>query len=512
MNTGIKKIKQMKYLYLIAAFFMVFFASCGSKGTVTEEHDHEHERVKLKITEYTSHFELFAEADPFVTGETSVILAHFTNLSDFKPLEGAKVNAKLITGDKVSEQTIEKPIKPGIFEFSLKPGKNGQASLLFTIEKEGVNYELVVENLVVYNDENTALHIAEKKVVENPQAINFTKEQSWKVDFRTEWAKKQVFGKVIKTTAQVLPEQNKEFIITAKAPGIVFFEKTLLEGQQVGAGEILLQLVSKDLMESNAGIRYQEVKNNYNLAKETYNRNVALVQNNIVSEKELQRSKAEYENCKALYDNLNKNFNAAGQFVINEADGYLDRVFVENGQYVEAGAPIVKISNNNTLLVKAEVKQKYYSLLKNIYSATIKSTVNNKVYDLNDLQGEVLSYAKNIADYNSYLIPVNFRIKNNGAFLPGSFVDMYIKTKSDNLNILVPNSSIIEEQGNYFVFVQVTPELFEKRQVQIADTDGIMTAISSGVSEGERIVSKGGIIVKLAAVSNSLDPHAGHVH
>jgi hypothetical protein len=70
----------------------------------------------------------------------------------------------------------------------------------------------------------------------------------------------------------------------------------------------------------------------------------------------------------------------------------------------------------------------------------------------------------------------------------------------------------MEEQGYYSVFVQLTPELFEKRGVTIGSTDGIRTEIKNGLAEGERIVTRGALLVKLAAVSNSLDPHAGHVH
>jgi hypothetical protein len=89
---------------------------------------------------------------------------------------------------------------------------------------------------------------------------------------------------------------------------------------------------------------------------------------------------------------------------------------------------------------------------------------------------------------------------------------MYIKTKSNQETVIVPNSSLVEEYGNYFVLVQLTPEMFEKREVKTGLSDGINTEIIVGLSEGERIVSKGAIIVKLAAVSNTLDAHSGHVH
>ena len=66
--------------------------------------------------------------------------------------------------------------------------------------------------------------------------------------------------------------------------------------------------------------------------------------------------------------------------------------------------------------------------------------------------------------------------------------------------------------GNYFVFVQLTPEFFEKREVKIGKTDGIRTEILSGIQSGERIVAKGAVLVKLSQATGTLDAHSGHVH
>ena len=65
---------------------------------------------------------------------------------------------------------------------------------------------------------------------------------------------------------------------------------------------------------------------------------------------------------------------------------------------------------------------------------------------------------------------------------------------------------------NFFVFVQLTPEFFEKRPVKTGATDGVRIEIKEGVTKGERVVSRGAILVKLAQASGALDPHAGHAH
>jgi hypothetical protein len=85
---------------------------------------------------------------------------------------------------------------------------------------------------------------------------------------------------------------------------------------------------------------------------------------------------------------------------------------------------------------------------------------------------------------------------------------MFIKTKTNAQAVTVPNEALIEELGNYFVFVQLTPEFFEKTLIKKGVSDGIRTEITEGISAGDRVVSKGAILVKLAQASGALDPHA----
>ena len=66
--------------------------------------------------------------------------------------------------------------------------------------------------------------------------------------------------------------------------------------------------------------------------------------------------------------------------------------------------------------------------------------------------------------------------------------------------------------GNTFVFVEVEPELYEKRLVTLGGNDGKRTVVTSGLKAGERVVTKGATMVKLAQGAGALDPHAGHVH
>lgn len=502
----------MKHIILYVLVFAITTMSCKTKVSDNFDDDHDHGEVKVNLIEYSDQFELFAEADPFIVGEITNILAHFTNLSDFKPIKDGAITVSLIVGTKGIKQTVESPAKPGIYRFSLQPEVKGSGKLIFDIKNEKGDHKVVIENITVYDDKHLAFHTAEEGLIDQINSVSFTKEQSWKIDFETIPTSKDYFGKIIKSTAQILSDQNSEHIITAKTNGVVKFMDNILEGQTVKSGTKLMSVSGKGLASDNIEVQYTEANNNYELAKNNYDRKLALSQNKIVSDNEVESAKADYENAKAIYDNLKTNFNRAGQSVSSPQNGFVKHVFVKNGEYVEAGDAVCSVISNDNLIVKAEVQQKYYPDLSLISSFNIKSYIDNKIYTESELNGKLLSYGKDIDEDKGYLIPVNFQINNENAFLPGSFVDIYIKTKSDKKALLVPNRALIEEQGNYYVFVQLTPELFEKREVKLGVSDGVNTEIITGLNNYERIVSKGAVIVKLSAVSNSLDPHAGHVH
>ena len=348
-----------------------------------------------------------------------------------------------------------------------------------------------------------------------PSMVNkivFTKEQSWKIDFSTELPRKEPFGQVIKTMAKIESARGEESVITAKAAGIVLFtDNSLVEGTKVNNEQEILSLSSNELADNNLSVRLAEAKSNYETSKVNFERESSLVKDKLISEHEFLEAKNQFETAKVIYENLVRNFNESGQRIRSNLSGYLNRIYVENGQYVEAGQPLVSISQNKNLLLTAQVQQKYAELLPSIVSANIKTQHNNTIYSFAELDGKILSYGKSAAG-NSYMIPVSLQVENRKGFAPGTLVEVFLKTVSNSNALTVPNTSLIEEQGLYYVFVQITPELFEKREVKTGGTDGLRTEIVNGISANDRIVTRGTTQVKLAQASGTLDPHSGHIH
>jgi len=500
----------MKIYGLVMALLMaIALTACSHNRNEKDEHAHDE---KLQLASYNNDFEVFAEAVPFVTGKSSEILAYFSFLNNFKPLEKGSVTISLIVGTDGIKQTQEHPLRPGIYIFALKPETAGTGKLIFDINTSEGNSQIIVPNIKVYKDEHDAQHSAADAAISSSNGVVFTKEQSWKIDFATEEARQEPFGQIIKTSAQIQPSQGDERVISAKAAGMVHFSKdNIVDGKEVNAGQALFSIESSGLADNNLDVRASEAATEYNRAKTEYDRKKELAKDRIVSESDLLKAQTELTNAETVYNSLRRNFSGGRQVVSSPINGFVKQLLVRNGEYAEAGQTIMVVTQNQDLLVKAELQPKYYPLLSNITSANIRIMNSNIVYSLDDLNGRVVSYGKS-SDLTNPLIPVVFQVKNNIGLLPGSFVEMYIKTLTNSQAITIPNEAIVEEMGNYFAFVQLTPEFFEKRAIRKGVTDGLRTEILEGISAGERVVTKGAILVKLAQASGALDAHSGHAH
>jgi RND family efflux transporter MFP subunit len=495
----------------MGALLAFTMASCGPSGHEMQNLD-EHKKPRFQYTAYSNDFELFAEADAFIIGEKANVLSHFSLLPDFKAVDTGIITIVLNVNGKESGQTLEKPTRKGIYSFDIKPETEGKGLLKFEIITDKGSFQLVVPEITVFASYDEALAAAERVVVPRTNTTVFTKEQSWKIDYSSGLPKTEPFGQVIKTTALVQSSQENEMIITAKTNGIVVLtENNMLEGKDVTAGQALYSISGNDLADNNFSVKYTEAKSNYEKANADYERAKELSKDKIVSEKDLLVTKNYYDNAKAVYDNLNKNFSASGQTITSPMSGFVKQVYVKNGSYVEAGQPIVTISQNKTLVLSADLPQKYAPVLANIQSANIRSSNDNQLYTFEQLNGKVLSYGKAVNSDN-FLIPVYIQIDNKGGFTAGSFVEIYLKTLTNKQALTVPNTALLEEQGNFYVWVQVTPELFEKREVSTGNTDFVSTEIIKGITANERIVTRGAMLIKLAQATGTLDAHSGHVH
>ena len=182
----------------------------------------------------------------------------------------------------------------------------------------------------------------------------------------------------------------------------------------------------------------------------------------------------------------------------------------ERRDYVSVGQPLVSVTQNRKLFLRADVSEKYYPYLNSIGSANFCTPYNNKVYTLKELGGRMLSYGKASGE-NGYYVPVTFEFDNKGDVIPGSFVEVFLLSSPMENVLSLPHSALTEEQGSFFVYLQLDEEGYKKQLVTLGADNGESVQILSGIKAGDRVVTQGAYQVKLASATNAIPAHS-HEH
>jgi multidrug efflux pump subunit AcrA (membrane-fusion protein) len=102
-------------------------------------------------------------------------------------------------------------------------------------------------------------------------------------------------------------------------------------------------------------------------------------------------------------------------------------------------------------------------------------------------------------------------LNDDGALRIGQSLSAHLGKGGAEERVSVPISAIVDDGGRPVVFVQRDGESFERRPVQTGAAAGNYVQVVEGLRAGERIVSRGAYLIRLAALSTQIPAH-GHVH
>ena len=495
---------------LITFFIASLLISC-QRGDVSNEHEHSHgeETPTLAYTIYSDRTELFVEFKPLVVGQLTRFAAYFTKLGEnFTAVQKGSVTLSLVIREKGIRQTSEEPASPGIFRLALKPVVAGTGKLIFDIKTAKYSDRIVIDSVTVFPDQATAEN---SPLPESPEGgISFPKEQAWKIEFANTRITPQMFHQVIRASGQLSARPSNEQIVTARSNGVVRLIDVAVPGAAVRQGQQLFVVASGNVTEGNTEAQYREAKANFEKAKADYERVQPLLADKIISAKDFLEIRNRYDHARIQYETISRNYTGTGQAVLSPMTGFIKQMRVRSGEYVQAGEPLAVITGDLSLQLQADVPIRYASHLPFIQEANFQTLHNDSLYNTRDLNGSVVSYGKAL-DSNSSLLPIYFSLNNDGSLIPGQAVEVYLKSRPIENALVVPVSALIEEQGNFYVYVQVAGERFEKRAVTPGGQDGTSVQIISGLTAGDRVVTKGAYMIKLTTQSGSVPAH-GHEH
>ncbi|MBK9271658.1 MAG: efflux RND transporter periplasmic adaptor subunit [Saprospiraceae bacterium] len=187
---------------------------------------------------------------------------------------------------------------------------------------------------------------------------------------------------------------------------------------------------------------------------------------------------------------LGKNKSASPQIIFYaQTEGYVTEVLVKEGEYVEVGTSIVKLTTLNQVWIDAQV---YSNEIEKI-SGSNSFQVFSETYPDEVYMGRLVFSNPGVED-NRKVQLLRLRIDNaKNNLIPGMMV--YVSPKQNSKPVLaVPKSAVLLEKMKT-VWVLAHDNTFEQRMVKTGAENKFWIEIVSGLKEGETIVTEGAYLI-----------------
>jgi membrane fusion protein, heavy metal efflux system len=103
-----------------------------------------------------------------------------------------------------------------------------------------------------------------------------------------------------------------------------------------------------------------------------------------------------------------------------------------------------------------------------------------------------------VIDEQTRAAKVIFQLPNDGRALRlGMQANVRLDSGEQITAMMIPKEAVLEHEGKKIVYVLLSGEEFERREVMIGDELGGKIAVLSGLIKGERVVTQGAYQLKL---------------
>lgn len=343
--------------------------------------------------------------------------------------------------------------------------------------------------------------------------IHFSAAQAVAAGLAIEEVQPGAFTQVLKVSGEILSAEGDEQTLTAKTSGIVTYAHgfTMTDGAPVRQGQVLFSLNAEGMA---SGDPLQQAQAERKSAEEAWQRAERLWEQRLIT-------RAEYEEARQRFQSSAKAKGASA--VSAQTAGYLKQCLVASGQYVAEGQPLAVITRCKKLQLHADVSARHYNQLQGVQGADICMPYSDSVYHLSDLNGRLLSVGKatglstsstdfhgSTSGMSSPYIPVIFEMDVAPGLFAGSFADVYLLCGERQGVISVPMTALTEEQGLFFVYVQVDDDGYRKQEVTLGQRGSERAEVLRGLKPGDLVVTRGAYQVKLASVATVAEGHHHH--
>ncbi len=276
-------------------------------------------------------------------------------------------------------------------------------------------------------------------------------------------------------------EAWEDLVLAAEIAGPVR-KLNFREGDQVAAGDVLLE-IDPETVQSNLN-REQE---NYNVTKRKLTRYRELSAEGLVSTQELDelqnRLAAAETGLLATRLQLNKCFPKA------PVSGVIDYLYIDRGEFIDIGKPLLRLVQVDKLKVIADVPEKDVPYLQIGQTVeVIPAIINNRSVESLPGQVEHIAYTANdtTRTYRTKIVIDN----EQGLLRPGMIVRVRFVRQQLTGVVTAPLYSVLDRNGGKVVFVA---ENGIARQLSVTTGSSVdqRIVITEGLQAGQALVVKG---------------------
>lgn len=344
---------------------------------------------------------------------------------------------------------------------------------------------------------------SEHKETESHDEITLNPDMAERFGVTTEKITVAPFHDALKVSGVILPSPTDAAVLVAPSSGIIKFRSGILLGSKVDTGSVIATISSDDI---SGGDRNLAARATYEATKRELDRLKPLYDEKLVTATDYNNALKAYEEAKAGYSAA-----ASTGSIKSPISGAITSIDVSEGQYVETGTQIASVSSSTRLTIRADVPQRYLSRVNSFSDAVISLPYSDTAITISKIGGKRIN-SLNTATATPGYIPVYFSFNNNGEFIAGSSIDIYLRSDNAPDLISVPLSALSEQQGQFYVFVRLDDECYRKCLVKTGRNNGERIEIKSGLTPGDNVVVSGTTTVRIAESSGAVPEGHSHNH
>jgi cobalt-zinc-cadmium efflux system membrane fusion protein len=357
----------------------------------------------------------------------------------------------------------------------------------------------------------------EEKKSEKEILVTLSKQSIKEINLATYTAEERAITGTITIPAKLVANQDLEAQVGSPVEGRV--QKVFVNiGQHVRKGQILMNIEGIEVGEIKAN--FIKARAEYNYAEANLKRQKTLLEQKAGSQKTFLEAQAEYEKALAELNAEDKRIHSVGLRdadmdvtkeieshlagsipVKSPIDGTIVERNVELGQHVDAETNAFKIVNSSLLFADGQIYEKDLQMI----AGNTPVTFNVSAFPEKQFKGKLI-YIGETVESDTRTIKVRASVTNSDKKLkPEMFANMIVPVSGSARGIVVPEESLIRDQGSIYVFVVRNDTTFEKRLVEPGNVMNGFVAIRNGLNKGETVVSKGTFFLKSEMLKGTLE-------